>query len=241
MCKKIIILTLFVLLALTTISVPLAYGETNLLVNGGFEAVGPDNKPESWQADFWKDTSSFSVSTKKVRSGKYSLEIKSNTENDARMVQTVMVKPNSYYRLSGWISTEEVVPFDKVGANLCVMLDNFYHSQPVNGSSNWTFVDYYFRTHAKQTEVKIGARLGMWSNEVKGTAYFDDLSLVELDTPPANYVTLAEKSPQTTTSQTPPTTTKKGRVNWFWLALLTILIIAAIIVYEMKNRMKRRQ
>jgi hypothetical protein len=44
-----------------------------------------------------------------------------------------------------------------------------------------------FRTYGGQTEVILGARLGMYYNDTTGTAYFDDLRLEKLSVAPASY------------------------------------------------------
>lgn len=178
-----------------------AAASANLLQNGGFEAVDSARGPEGWTAEFWREGSVFEATTEKAHSGKYSLKIKSAIPNDARMVQTVAVKPDTVYRLSGWAAAEEVTP-GKIGANLSVIVDEFVHSQPLSGTVMMTPLELNFKTAPRQTEAKIAVRLGNWGDEVTGAAYFDDIQLEELKTEPASLVTIADKSGATNASGT---------------------------------------
>lgn len=199
----------------------------NLLLNGDFEAADSVQKPLNWIAEYWVESSEYMLQSQKTHSGKAALAIKSGAENDIRLVQIVKVKPNTYYKLSGWIATENV-NLNKTGANICVV-DDFHHTISINGTSNWLPAEMNFHTNSSQTEVKIGARLGMWGNTVTGTAYFDDLSLVELDKKPDVYEELAEKN-ETEKSQ------PKGRGNWLWLLPIAILAVVGIFIYDFKKK-----
>jgi dolichyl-phosphate-mannose-protein mannosyltransferase len=224
--------------------------EQNLLTNGDFEKAGSGQVPVGWQADCWKPSSVLTVTDKKVHSGKYALQIKSGEENDARMIQVVKVKPNTYYRLSGWVAAENV-SLNKNGANIGVVLD-FNFAKPVSGTADWTPAEFNFQTDASQTEVTIAARLGMWGDTVTGTAYFDDLSLVELANAPASFNKLVVQNAaasQAANSQPANTQTAPAQSNpdsgfmkvsggwlWFTLLILAIIVIMAIIFFENKKK-----
>lgn len=246
MQKVVFILLCFALMQGFSIS---AGAEQNLLTNGDFEKVGPDQKPESWQEDCWQGTSVLTATNKKAHGGKYALMIKSDQENDARMIQVVKVKPHTYYRLSGWVASENI-PADKTGASLGVVAD-FNFSRPVTGTTDWTNVEFNFCTDSSQTEVTVGPRLGMWGGTANGTAYYDDLSLVELANPPANFNQLVtqnssdnNQAPVTKPADTQPTQSTPafsflkvgGGWLWFLLLLASILVIIWIIVYENKKK-----
>ncbi len=220
------VLALFFAVLMSTAAFAENKGE-NLLLNGGFEAADSAQKPLHWTAEHWIDSSEYKSQNQKTHSGKMALEIKSGAENDIRLVQVAKVKPNTFYKLSGWIATEKVI-LDKTGANLCVV-DDFHHTISLNGTSDWLPVELNFLTHSNQTEVKIGARLGMWGNTVTGTVWFDDLSLVELDKRPDVYEKLVDKN-ETGKSQ------PKRKGNWIWLLPIAVLAIAGIIIYDLKKK-----
>jgi dolichyl-phosphate-mannose-protein mannosyltransferase len=205
-------------------------GSQNLLLNSDFELIGQDQIPDNWKADFWHPDSTLTVTTKKVHQGKYALQISSDkTSNDARMVQTVKVKPNTYYKLSGWTATENVTP-DKIGANLCVMTNTFTNSSSLNNTVDWTYLELNFRTYAGQTEVTVGPRLGMWGNDVQGVAYFDDLSLVELASAPASFQVLVEPSKPNTNTNADTNNSTSAKSSFPTLGLIVVLIIIVLII-----------
>ncbi|MGE5550960.1 MAG: carbohydrate binding domain-containing protein [Bacteroidota bacterium] len=225
---------LFLILALAlalAVGLTAAVGaEENLLLNGGFEEPNGDI-PMSWAIDYWQATSTYAMSSAKAHSGKYSLEIKSDTANDARMIQTVGVSPDTFYRLSGWIAVKNVAA-GKVGANLCVM-GQYNYSTPIEGTADWTYAELNFRTHSSQDRVVIGARLGMYCNEVSGTAYFDDLSLVRLDSAPPSYQQLGGNEPAQSAGQT---ASGKSGGGWIWLVAIGAAVIVLVNVFFYKKR-----
>ncbi|MBN1412840.1 MAG: hypothetical protein JW969_18510 [Spirochaetales bacterium] len=180
--KKKTLLFLIILLLGFNLSI---YGqETNLLLNGGFEEGFT-----VWAPDTWRDGSTLQVNDEKVHSGNQALVISTPSQtNDARAIQKVLVKPDTFYRLSGWIATENVTA-GKTGANICLM-EGFNHAGNITGTSEYQYVEFNFKTSSGHTEVTVGARLGMYGNDVTGKAWFDDLFLVKLDSEPESYKAL---------------------------------------------------
>jgi len=78
----------------------------NSLLNGGFE--NGDYLPTSWLPDSWASGAAFIWDNTQAYQGNRSIKISLATPNDARWVQGVTVQPNTDYRLSGWIKTENV-------------------------------------------------------------------------------------------------------------------------------------
>jgi hypothetical protein len=156
--------------------------ETNLLKNGGFE-----NEPGTeWVTESWQPTSTVELTTEKVHSGRHALVIRSPQQpNDVRTIQRLGVQPDTVYKLSGWVASEEVAQpaanevVGPIGANLSVMGADV-HTSSLTGTKDWQYVEIFFKTHPEQTYIFIGARLGMYGSTVKGQAYFDDLNLVPL-------------------------------------------------------------
>jgi len=147
---------------------------TDVLFNGGFE--NGDAFPLGWQAVAWDMTgSSFSWDTNQKHSGNRSIKISNNTANDSRWNQDVYVQPNSDYRLSGWIKTDNIDQSQGgTGANLSY--GAFLNTLPLLGTNNWTYVSVDFNT-GSETQITISARIGMFGGVITGTAWFDDLKL----------------------------------------------------------------
>jgi hypothetical protein len=114
------------------------------------------------------------------RSGPAALiTIAASEENDARLAQTFDGRPNTWYRLSGWIRTEGVI--GGAGANLTIEWPGFgWRASPgIYGTTDWQRVSV--DALLGDTAVfEIQARLGHYSATSTGRAWFDDIRLEEL-------------------------------------------------------------
>ncbi|MFK7848701.1 MAG: PVC-type heme-binding CxxCH protein [Rhodothermales bacterium] len=110
------------------------------------------------------------------RTGK-ALQISSPTGADVGIYMTTPVKPNTDYLFTGWIKTKDV---ENMGGGYGAVIDiiTFGRTRTIRGTSDWTWVEKKFNT-GSNTEIRIQCHLGRWG-QYKGTAWFDDLRLVEL-------------------------------------------------------------
>jgi dolichyl-phosphate-mannose-protein mannosyltransferase len=155
--------------------------EINLIYNGNFEQP----LVKGWQKDIFGEGDQIEAISFNVHSGNKAVRIISGQKpNDVRLVQLIPVAPETYYRLSCWIATENVES-GKVGANICIM-GGFEYAGNIDGTKDWQYVEMYFRTSKTHHDIKIGVRLGMYYDVVKGTAYFDDVRLVKVDNVPSS-------------------------------------------------------
>jgi dolichyl-phosphate-mannose-protein mannosyltransferase len=164
-----------------------------LLQNGGFEAKRSTLIPEYWRADSWKGGSIIETSDTVKHSGRSSVLIECTFPNDARIIQTVPVKSNTLYRLSGWVKVEGVSA-KNTGANICVM-DSGVHSEFAGNTDGWKKIECEFKTYEGQFLVNIGARLGFYNGDVIGKAYFDDLQLDVITKSETAYSILQKPAP----------------------------------------------
>jgi HYR domain-containing protein len=153
---------------------------TDLVQNGGFEfpTETPNANPLNWRTSQWAATSQMSRDPTTFHSGASSIRIKSTSGNDAWFSQDIVVQPNTIYRLTGWIKTENVS--SGAGANLS-FVGTWSHTDGIFGSTPWTRVDMLLNS-SSSTLITIGARLGYWSGTSTGTAWFDDLRLTPINT-----------------------------------------------------------
>ena len=161
----------------------------NLIKNGGFEDV-QNGLPVDWYTESYTTGADFSVVSDGYDGN--SVKIVNNNYNDARFVQKVSVNPNAIYRLSAWVKTEDVqarpgVDENSACANVSV-LEMFNASQTLSGDSEWTRIDFYGQTGAGQKSILVAVRLGFYSGDTMGTAYFDNVELVQVDSVPAGIV-----------------------------------------------------
>lgn len=164
----------------------LAQATSNLITNGSFELLDADNQPIDWSISAYRTQVGYSrlvITDEKAHSGSYSALIENATLNDARFTYTASVQPSSLYRLSGYILVEKMEE-DGKGANFGI--ENVYTSSIglFDTAGEWQYVEYYGETSEDQTTVTFGARIGGYSAESEGKAYFDDIALEKVDAVP---------------------------------------------------------
>ncbi len=161
----------------------------NLLENPSFED-GPASAPTGWHAHLYGDKgeTSFSVAAENlfVRSGKRSLKIQSRKGADAGWRTEIAVKPDTEYRLSGWIMTRGVS--GAKGALLNVHSMEGAVTQALQKRQDWTQVEVAFHS-GRRSAIVINCLFGGWGMST-GEAYYDDLALQEIIFKP----TAAEKA-----------------------------------------------
>lgn len=144
----------------------------NLLSDPSFEG-----RQQNWGFFSLRHRASAAFDRVEKRSGKSSLRIDNLANDDSFLKQAVAVKPRTRYRLTGYIKTNNLAA---QGAGATLSLDgNFAPKASVAGRQDWKKVSFEFDTGAL-TVIKVGPRLGHPSRLATGTAWFDDLQLVEV-------------------------------------------------------------
>ena len=163
----------------------------NLLNNPSFEEAtvvnipfaGPLSLPLPWAFSSWLTIDgTFDWTNSEHHDGALSVKLASPaTPNDARWTPLVSVQPNTVYRLSGWVKTENVGHTEEsvdAGANLCLFGD-FVYGKGLFATNDWRLLSLTFNSGVAD-QVVVCARLGFFSGTTTGTAWFDDLRLVAL-------------------------------------------------------------
>ena len=130
------------------------------------------------KAEYIGGLSEFKRDSAVKRGNQNSYRIISTTFNDAMISKKITVIPNTPYKVSCYVKTENVVTEKEVsnaGAGICIA-DTTECSTNIKGTSDWTKIEFMFDSKAR-TEVEIGFRLGSYSDNCKGTAWFSDLKL----------------------------------------------------------------
>ena len=155
----------------------------NVLPNPSFEDK-VDGAPASWKPSTWGGKGKFSHADS-GRTGGRSVMISSGEGADVGWAATVAVQPNSTYRLSGWIKTNEVASPSGTPRRGRGALLNLHNIQPIatkaiTGTQDWTQVEIVFDT-ASHDAVQVNCLFGGWGL-CTGKAWFDDLRLELLST-----------------------------------------------------------
>ena len=152
----------------------------------------------------WGSTAKATIDRDERHDGHPSMRIDNATADDSYPSQSVTLKPATRYRLAGWIKAGKIIKVGKgdgdVGASLTV-IPSHARTDYVFDSNDWVHVSMDFDTGTK-TDFNVGPRLGYSFRISTGTAWYADLSLVELNPnaappPPAN-PPLASGAPSTT-------------------------------------------
>lgn len=107
-----------------------------------------------------------------------SYKIENKDYNDAMFSQDISVIPNTPYKVTCMIKTENVENQDNLssgGAHIC--LNNTQErSRIIEGTNDWQELSFMFNSK-NETEVNIGFRLGGYENLSKGTVWFSDFKV----------------------------------------------------------------
>lgn len=124
------------------------------------------------------DTSSFSRDHEIKYSEQASYKIENENYSDALFYQTVSVIPNTTYRVSCMVKTENVENFEntKTGGAQIAIAGTSEKSENVYGTQDWKRIELLFNSKNRE-EVNIAFRLGGYNDESKGVAYFSDFKM----------------------------------------------------------------
>lgn len=152
----------------------------NLIKNPSFE----ENfglVPRDWEPEYWVDLSAecvYGIDPQNVRKGKRSIKLINKGLVDSRWVQVIYLKPNTTYKISGWIKTINV---ERKGEGAFLIAEGTpIKTASIFGSQDWQYVEAVGKTGPDQSSAKIQCRLGYFGAPNIGEAYFDDVSLKEV-------------------------------------------------------------
>ena len=107
-----------------------------------------------------------------------SYKIESKDFNDATFYKEIEVEPNTMYKLSCMVKTENVkneINTEDGGATIGI-LESVEYSKPIDGTNDWQLVEFMFNSKNRD-KVKLSFRLGGNQNNSTGTVWFSDFKL----------------------------------------------------------------
>ena len=107
-----------------------------------------------------------------------SYKIVSNNPNDAMFYQTIAVTPNTPYKVTCMVKTQDVKPQKEIsvgGAHISIA-DTVEKSKSITGTNDWQKLEFIFNSK-NRTSVDIGFRLGGYDDDCTGTAWFSDFTI----------------------------------------------------------------
>lgn len=160
---------------------------TGGLVQNGDLSQGAGGVPTEWRIDRWDTNAGVTEFFWKGRSGSEPGQagIRNTKPNDARFVQDLRVKEETWYRIAGKIRTENVGQA-AIGAYLSLM-EGFQNSQDIKGSeSEWQPVELWVKTDKWQDRLTLALRVGGYSSLNTGEAWFSDITVEPVSGAPPN-------------------------------------------------------
>ena len=123
---------------------------------------------------------SFTRDSKIVYSDEDSYKIENRNFNDAMFYKKIKVTPNTAYKVSCMVKTENVENMDgKYTGGAQISINGTTEtSEAITGTNDWKKVTLMFNSNNRET-VEIGFRLGGYEEFSKGTAWFSDIKLEE--------------------------------------------------------------
>lgn len=123
---------------------------------------------------------SFTRDSKIVYSDEDSYKIENRNFNDAMFYKKIKVTPNTAYKVSCIIKTENVENMEgKYTGGAQISINGTTEtSEAITGTNDWKKVTLMFNSNNRET-VEIGFRLGGYEEFSKGTAWFSDIKLEE--------------------------------------------------------------
>ncbi|MCI8352453.1 MAG: hypothetical protein HFJ58_02370 [Clostridia bacterium] len=109
---------------------------------------------------------------------KSSYKISSKEENDAMFYKEIKVTPNTPYKVTCMIKTEDVKTIKEIsdaGAHISIA-DTVEKSKSITGTSDWQKLEFIFNSK-NRTSVKLGFRLGGYEDNCTGTVWFSDFKI----------------------------------------------------------------
>jgi uncharacterized protein len=150
---------------------PAQTSSANLVTNGDFE------KPDGWSQQTYGGRAEFALAPG-GRTGGSAARITSTGGADASWQVRVPLEVNHEYLLSAWIKTQDI----KGATGALLEIHSLNGEQPrsaaVTGTKDWTQVSFKIRS-GNQRQIELNCLYGGWGRST-GTAWFDDISVVDL-------------------------------------------------------------
>ena len=168
MLKKIFSLILIIILVVLVVILYDKYSENNF--------------GEYSKAEVFPYTSKFSRDDTVRFSENMSYKIESTDFNDALFYKKIQVKPNTAYKVTAMVKTENVITENEAslsGAQICIY-NTTESSKSLRGTNEFTKIEFIFNSKNRE-EIDICFRLGGYDDNCIGTAWFSDFTLEEGD------------------------------------------------------------
>ena len=164
--------------------------DVSVLFNASFDLMDDSNLPEGWYEEAYRSNPGYSdISIQRMNvlgTEKNVLQIQNYALNDARLAQTVQVHPESLYHISAQVMADQIEGGH--GANISIEGLYTFSEELFDTDGQWHTIDWYGETGPDQYDVTVFLRLGGYSGESKGKAFFTNVQMEEVEVLPEDIV-----------------------------------------------------
>ena len=192
----------------------------NLVYNTEFAVDESGLHVDGWYGDSYIEENSLMY----LDDEEQALYIISYDPNDARWMQDIEVKSGKTYRFSCYIKAKGITAAGR-GANISILNTYVYSDSVYDTDGEWEYVEFYGTAGKKQSSVTLCLRLGGYSGDNTGEAWFKDIRAEQCDAPgdvtPVSMATFepAEESPVQWKTGLPERNTQA----WFLMGFLFLM------------------
>ncbi|MBS6475439.1 MAG: hypothetical protein KH354_05600 [Clostridiales bacterium] len=233
MKKTIIFLFIFSFVSFLSLSVH----ANELLINSGFELFEDEQPPAGWYSFSTLNTSEYTFcASETAYSGKYSAQLTHLRSGASLIRQKVKCLPDTLYRISAQVRTEFVLDLG-AGAGIGVQTDalDFPNhsciSDGIYGTGDWQNITIYVQTGKETDSFYLCLLLAHKNAPNLGTVYFDDISIIEIDSMPKDGLLIEL---ETIPSQTKPSSS----LYFLYFSIIFLCLLGIITVSFLKHRSK---
>ncbi len=167
------------------------------LNNPGFEEGDAGTLPGGWRKDEWNsgNTEFETRSGDDAAVGLAYVSIRSADEDDAKLIQTIKLKPKGLYRFSV-LARASLARSDRKGAHISVM-GIMEGSRDIHESAGrWEELVFYGRAGKSQKQAELCLRLGGYSSLNSGRVDFDSVSVQLVESLPPGSQAISLEAPR---------------------------------------------
>ncbi|QLG89689.1 hypothetical protein HQ393_16335 [Chitinibacter bivalviorum] len=212
---------------------------TQPLLSESFEAG--QSLPNGWTLQTWQpDVSRAEVQAGAAADGQQMLHINSSKPNHARVNYTVPVQANQIYLLQAKVKARGANA-DKLAAVIGV--EGVYDaSETVRDDQQWQLRELYIKSNDAESMTLLFG-LGHFGNENQGDAWFDAISLTQVDAIPAGakVIELPRKQAEQTqqANAAPPSLAESGKATP-WLTVIGAALVLSVLIVAGAFALARR-
>lgn len=202
----------------------------NMLLNGDFSLPNDENLPLNWYTSAYFPEGDTGTVYALTDIGAY---ISSQSLNDARFAQGIVVEPDTLYCISGQIRANAS---EGLGANLSVEGVYAFSDSVYNTNGEWQDVSLYGRTGKDQSYLTVFARLGGYGGESAGEAWFRNITLRAVSEVPSGYWEQAFAPPAPVYSQS-DSSEEKTKTGETMITIVSVVYLAVFFFLLFNDRL----